>query len=153
MLLVLIVGNFDIRNMFVNASPELVEILTFGRGVATGSAILVGAATVLGLIGAGLELLPRLVRNAIFSGLAWVAGIGMLSELITQILRNLFGNNAGESALRRQCAQADGRRHHLRHHRSALSGNNAPPQRRDNALSCDELAQPEYRTRRSAQVC
>ena len=35
---------FDISNMFVNVTPELIDILTTGRGVVAGSLFLIGAA-------------------------------------------------------------------------------------------------------------
>ena len=96
-LLLWIISIFDIRAMFVNASPQLIELLSFGQGAAMGSVVLLAVAMGFALLGAAMTLLPVLVRNAIFAGLGWVLGVGLLSELITQILRNLFGNNAGRS--------------------------------------------------------
>lgn len=97
-LLTIFISNFDVRTMFVNASPQLIELLTFGQGLAVGSAILFGASLVLGVLGAGLQHVPKLFRNGIIAGLAWVFGVGLLAELIIQIQRNLFGNNAARIA-------------------------------------------------------
>jgi branched-chain amino acid transport system permease protein len=94
-LLVLFISNVDIRFMFVNASPALIDQLTFGRGVPMGSAFLALAGLVSGSIGGILVLLPLPIRRSIIFGASWVIGVGLLSELMIQILRNLFGNNAG----------------------------------------------------------
>jgi branched-chain amino acid transport system permease protein len=97
MLLVFVVSTFDIRAMFVNASPALVEQLTLGAGVPLGYLYLLGVSLICALVGAGLILLPENLRRAVIIGAAWVIGVGLLSELLIQILRNLFGNAAGRN--------------------------------------------------------
>ena len=97
-LLAVFIANVNIRTMFVNASPELVNLLTLGQGLLVGSAMLAGLSLLLGVVGAALQYLPKLYRNAILASLAWVFGVGLLAELIIQILRNLFGNNAARIA-------------------------------------------------------
>ncbi|MCB0044892.1 MAG: hypothetical protein KDD92_05635 [Caldilineaceae bacterium] len=87
----------DIRSMFVNASKALIDHLTFERGIGPGLAMLVGFMTALGLAGGALMALPERIRQTLITGTTWVIGIGLLSEFMIQILRNLFGNQAGRS--------------------------------------------------------
>ncbi|RMF02801.1 MAG: leucine/isoleucine/valine transporter permease subunit, partial [Chloroflexi bacterium] len=77
----------NMREMFVAASPGLVEMLTFGQeSLPTGLLMLVGTMAALSLIGAGIYLLPPLPRRMIIAGLAAVLLIGMLQELLDTIL-------------------------------------------------------------------
>ncbi len=87
MLVLLVQAWENMRDMFVNASPTLVEILTLGQeSIPTGLVMLVGAMIVLSLIGAGIYLVPPLPRRMIITGVAAVLLIGMLQELIDVIL-------------------------------------------------------------------
>lgn len=76
-----------IRQSFVNVSPALINILTFEQGPTTGSLILLGVMTSLGLIGAAFDLLPRRVQKPLLYGLLWTLGIGLMSEILLLILR------------------------------------------------------------------
>ena len=51
-----------IRDYFVNISPQLIEILTFGRDSLAGSLILLGVMAALGLLGAAIHLIPQRTR-------------------------------------------------------------------------------------------
>ncbi len=81
---------FRWRDMFVNFSPVLVELLTFGQGLAVGIPLLILASVVLAGIGSAVILLPDRWRVALLNGFIWVLGIGIFSENVTQIL-NQFG--------------------------------------------------------------
>lgn len=76
-----------VRNMFVNISPGLVEILTFGAGTVVGALILLAVFVVSALIGAGVTRLPDRVRGLLLLGAFWVIGVGMMSELLKQVLQ------------------------------------------------------------------
>jgi branched-chain amino acid transport system permease protein len=76
-----------IRQSFVNVSPALIEILTFGQGPVVGSLILLGVMTVLGIIGAAFDLLPKPVQKPLLYGLLWTLGVGLMSEILLLILR------------------------------------------------------------------
>ncbi|HSN73685.1 MAG TPA: hypothetical protein VL334_01185, partial [Anaerolineae bacterium] len=56
--LVVIAPAINLRSIFINASPELFELLTFGLGVPTGLFVLMGVGVVVGALSAGLFLLP-----------------------------------------------------------------------------------------------
>jgi len=94
----------NLRQFFINVSPDLVETLNFGRGQMPGLLILIAAAGVLGLAGAGLFLLPERVRRPLITGLAAVLLIGLLSETI--ILS--WGNQGIGLAIRRVVFAARG---------------------------------------------
>ena len=86
------IGSFLVRDMLVNASPRTVQILTANQGIGTGSMLILGIFAALGLAGAILELLPSLLRRMIISAAAWTLGIGLLSELVIQIVRQTQGD-------------------------------------------------------------
>jgi branched-chain amino acid transport system permease protein len=81
---------FRWRDMFVNFSPTLVDLLTFGQGLVVGIPLLVLASTILAGIGAAL-VLPSRWRVALLNGFLWTLVIGLFSETWTQILDQLGG--------------------------------------------------------------
>ena len=89
-LFLLAVGsNFpNVRDMFVSVTKGLIEILSFGQESAlTGGLYLLLFLTVMGLLGAGLMLLPQRPRRALINGLVWMIGIGVMSELLNQVFQ------------------------------------------------------------------
>ena len=80
---------FRWRDMFVNFSPELVNILTFGQGLAIGIPLMMLFFTLMSTLGAAFILLPKRLSIAMLSGFAWTLGIGIFSENVTQILRQV----------------------------------------------------------------
>lgn len=110
-ILIVIAEPIGLRNMFVNASPALINILTFkeeGLSQSSGTLVFIGVFTILSLIGAIIHLLPNLLRRTLTAGLSAVILIGMLTELLDVILKRsdvtepvadfLFGSN-GLSAI------------------------------------------------------
>ncbi len=76
----------DLRAMFLNASPDLFLILSFGRGVAgIPRVLLFGAVT--GLIGAAASLVPSGVRRPVIIGLAAAGTVGLFQELLQIVLQ------------------------------------------------------------------
>ena len=102
--LALVAEPLDLRRFLISVSPELVQVLTFGQGSMPGLLILVVVCTVLGLVGAGVVLLPARVRRPLVSGLAAVLLVGLLSETI--ILS--WGNQGLGLAIRRVVFAARG---------------------------------------------
>ena len=80
---------FNWRSMFVNLSPGLVEMLTFGKGLGAGMALLAFATTVLSVLGASLVLLPVRWGKALTNGFVWTLGVGIFSENVKQILTEM----------------------------------------------------------------
>jgi len=75
-------GEIYVRQFLLNVSHELMETLTFGQGQAVGSLIMAGIGSALGVVGAGLCLVPDRVRKPVFAGLATVLLVGLLSQTI-----------------------------------------------------------------------
>ena len=86
-ILVIIVNTTGIRTMFVNASPKLVQILTFSQDSLTvGLLILIGFLTLFSMLGAAIYLIPPLPRRLLVVGLSVVLLIGMLQELLNVVM-------------------------------------------------------------------
>jgi branched-chain amino acid transport system permease protein len=95
-LLALVAEPLSLRRFLLNVSPELVEVLTFGQGP-IGLIILLVIGAVLGVLGAGITLLPERVRGPLLTGLTAIFLVGLLSETI--ILS--WGNKGLGLAIRR----------------------------------------------------
>jgi branched-chain amino acid transport system permease protein len=102
-LLALLAEPLNLREFLISVSPELIEVLTFGQG-SVGLIILVVAGTVLGIVGAGIVLLPARVRQPLLTGLGAIFLVGLLSETI--ILS--WGNKGLGLAIRRVVFAARG---------------------------------------------
>ena len=84
-------GQFEVRQFFLNISPRLIELLTFEQARGTGSLLLVLFSALVGAVGAGMRFLPRAYSAAITGALTVTLGVGLLSELIAERIRNFFG--------------------------------------------------------------
>lgn len=78
--LVLIAPVINLRAIFINASPDLFNLLTFGRGVPEGLVILVVGGAVMGLLAAALFLLPDRLRRAFGMGLVAIPLVSILNS-------------------------------------------------------------------------
>jgi branched-chain amino acid transport system permease protein len=78
------------RENLVNVSPGLINILTFGQGPYVGSLILAAVMSILGIVGALFHLLPEKYEKPFLSGVLWVLGVGLFSEILVNVLRPLL---------------------------------------------------------------
>ncbi len=85
LLLVLFGSAVNLRAMFVNASPNLFKILTFGQGVWPGLLILLLVSALMGGLGGILLLLPQQARRAVIQGVLWILLVGLLRDLIVTV--------------------------------------------------------------------
>lgn len=82
----LLIGSIvNLRAMFINASPELYGILSFGRGVGLGAVLLLVMGLLLGAVAAGILLLPDRARGALTQAVFWVLMVGLLRDLIVTV--------------------------------------------------------------------
>ncbi|HEX2991908.1 MAG TPA: hypothetical protein VHO49_14585, partial [Anaerolineales bacterium] len=88
-LLALAIENFDLRPVLVNASPQLVRILTFEEGLPGGLVNLFLMGVVIGAVGGVIHMLPARIRSAVTLGLAVVAFIGLMQEILQVTLRSV----------------------------------------------------------------
>jgi branched-chain amino acid transport system permease protein len=87
LILIFLAEPLDIQAVLVNVNRDLMEILTFAQDdPITGSLLLVGVMTISGIIGAGFFLIPARLRRALATGVICILLVGMLSELVQQIL-------------------------------------------------------------------
>jgi branched-chain amino acid transport system permease protein len=89
--LILLESAFNIRQFFLNVSPALIEILTFGQSMWVGILVLVGVFTVLGVVAAAFTLLPERFKQPLLSGVIWTLTVGLFSEILSGRLRDFFG--------------------------------------------------------------
>lgn len=89
--LILLATNFDIRQFLLNVSPALMEILTFGEGVAVGTPLLVAAIVASCFLSGVFHLLPERWQRPLLWGLIGTLTIGLFSEILTGRLRSFFG--------------------------------------------------------------
>lgn len=86
-LFVIVGASVNIRAVFLNASPSLYALLTFGQG--TGNAwILTVIGAVSGLVGGGFLLLPQVWRQALTRGILFVIFLALFSGLFRVIFIN-----------------------------------------------------------------
>ena len=107
--LVVIATNIDVRWMFVNVNPALMEILTFEQeSVTTGLLQLVIAMTIAGVIGAVLTLLPTRVRTVLVTATFSAVMIGLLGEIIADRMEDFFPEEFVETFFRRDSLTVTG---------------------------------------------
>lgn len=91
-LLAILIKEINMRDIFVNASPQLVEILTFGNeNVVVGFLVILVMGVVLGLAAGLLHHAPAIPRQAISTGLIWVITLGLLQELLRVTFSGTIG--------------------------------------------------------------
>lgn len=86
-ILILLIEPLNMREMFVNASNALIQILTFEQESLTTGLLMLGALLVgFHFVGAAVYLLPTHLRRFITVGLSAVVVMGMLQELLEVVL-------------------------------------------------------------------
>ena len=85
--LVLVGNQINLRAVFLNASPALYSLLTFGQGLA-GIWILPVIGAVMGLVGAAFLLLPENIRRPVSRGVLFLIFMALFSNLFRVVLIN-----------------------------------------------------------------
>ena len=86
-LLVLLGQTINMRQVFINASPVLFQILIFQQEhLWAGIGLLLFAGVLTGLSAGLLRILPDRMRRVLMTGICSVAIVGLLQDLITPIL-------------------------------------------------------------------
>jgi branched-chain amino acid transport system permease protein len=89
------IGNLvNLRAMFINATPELYNIITFGVNPPLGLLVPVLIGAILGAVAAGLYLLSPRWRSTIIQAFAWVFLFGLMRDLIMTVILpwGIFGS-------------------------------------------------------------
>lgn len=82
---------YNLRDMFVNLSPELVAILTFRQGLFPGIPLRILFSALMAALGAAFVLPSRRWRMGLISGIAWTLLIGLFSDNVSLIVQQTFG--------------------------------------------------------------
>ncbi len=78
----------NIREAFINVSPDLISIITLGQeNAVVGSLELIGIFGLLGIVGALATIIADDIRSSVLLGLGWAIGLGTMSEILVNILR------------------------------------------------------------------
>jgi branched-chain amino acid transport system permease protein len=86
----LILINFiDIRSVFLNVSPELLETLALNQDLEIAVVILLAVGAILGAAGGAIHLLSQRWRRILIMVLVWVLVVGVFQEVFAQIMRGL----------------------------------------------------------------
>jgi branched-chain amino acid transport system permease protein len=105
-ILLIIIGTvteFGVREIFVNISPALVDLITFNNAAVIGSILFILVSIVTSVFAAVLYILPDRVRWPIVNGLLVVLIVGVFTDTFSQILNQtfgLFGQNLGRFVVR-----------------------------------------------------
>lgn len=82
---ILALDNFNLRDPLVNWSPQLLELLTYGRGIGFGALAWILACVLLGLVGSAIHVVPaglrRVVSHSFFGLLTFAVLEGAISDL------------------------------------------------------------------------
>lgn len=80
----------DMRGVFINVKPPLINMLTLEQEVlALGLTYLIGVSTVTGLLGTVLYLTPSRVRRALLIAFLCVLALGVMQELLRVTFANI----------------------------------------------------------------
>ena len=80
--LVLMGGLINLRKVFINVSPLLYQLLTFGQEIKAGIPLLLGGGALSGLLAGLLSLAPGFLRRVLIVSLGSVVGAGVLQDLL-----------------------------------------------------------------------
>jgi branched-chain amino acid transport system permease protein len=86
---IVIIDTFDLTDIFRNLGPQLVEMLTFGRGIGTAALLWILGSGLLGLAGGAIRLSSRRVRSALGAAGVGVLAVALLEIIVTDIAQGL----------------------------------------------------------------
>jgi hypothetical protein len=83
-LLLIAMNTIDLRGVFIELSPELADILTFGLPLGTAIPVIIGVSGAIGCLGGAMHLLGDRLRRSLVSGLAWVLVFSLMTDVVGQ---------------------------------------------------------------------
>ncbi|HEV8573018.1 MAG TPA: branched-chain amino acid ABC transporter permease [Actinomycetota bacterium] len=87
-LFLFVAGSINIRPVFTNVSPELVERLTVGGSVPIAVLLMLLGGAAVGILGGALHLIPNVWRRPLFGAVLWVLAFGLLEDVAETIFEN-----------------------------------------------------------------
>ncbi len=99
--LLLVVSQVALRDVLVNATPEMVAALSLGLPLSSAALVLIGMSAVMAILAVLFGLLPQQLRRALLEGLMAVILIGIFWEAIigldvSRLIMKLLGVKAGK---------------------------------------------------------
>ncbi len=85
----LLIAAFNVRDILLNVTPEMAEIIGFDQSATVGAVILVALGGILGAIGGGFHLLSDLWRRAVTSAFVWILIIGFTELVLGNVFRGV----------------------------------------------------------------
>jgi branched-chain amino acid transport system permease protein len=86
-LLLIFASVVDIRSIFINISPSLIDLLSYGGSVVSGAAVIVVGSALLGAAGGAFHLMSERAKMVLLTIAATVIGLNFLELVIGDILR------------------------------------------------------------------
>lgn len=98
LLFVVVLSSFgdSLRDVFVQLSPQLLEMLTFGRGLAFGLAVALLLPVVTAALGGVIRVAPPRVGKSVLQIIVWIFGFGVLETVVVGIFESLGLGAAAE---------------------------------------------------------
>lgn len=87
--LIMIAGQVDLRQVFVNVNPNLAEIITLAREGSTGLLIFLGLSAFIGLLAALFNNMNPKVRGPLGKAIVTMLLVAIFSDLFIQVIENL----------------------------------------------------------------
>lgn len=84
--LVLLGSLIPLRQVFINASPVLFQLLSFGEEPWPGIPLLCGIGFLAGVLGGTIQMLPHSLKSALGRSVGAVVGAGVLQDMLRPIL-------------------------------------------------------------------
>jgi len=78
----LFVSAVDVRFMLVRVSPQIIQFVSFDQDATTGALLNLGAASAMGLLGAGIRISPDRLRRPLVSAALGVVIVSMLEPFL-----------------------------------------------------------------------
>jgi branched-chain amino acid transport system permease protein len=78
----------EIRDMFINATRGLVQLLTFGMGVPAGAVLLVALSAIVGALAGLFLLIPVKIRRSLAAATMTVILVGLMQDLLKVTFQN-----------------------------------------------------------------
>jgi branched-chain amino acid transport system permease protein len=83
-LLLIAMNTVDLRGVFIELSPELADILTFGLPLGAAIPVIIGLSGAIGCLGGSMHLLGDRLRRSLVSGFAWVLVFSLMTDVVGQ---------------------------------------------------------------------
>lgn len=89
LVLFIVLGSFaDLGGVLINCTPELYDLLTFGKGLVAGSLIQLVLAVGAGLGAAGLQLMPSRWRRSVATAMVAIIALGFFQDWLVRTASN-----------------------------------------------------------------